>query len=92
MEGALPARAWAGDHIFELNMLTQWLANYKNGFLTQLLTQCSDINTRFTNILNSATNLCGVDSVMNGLKMLVLQSKNPAIHETWAGDRRANKT
>ena len=60
-------------------MLTMWLKDYKSALLKTLLNSCKEIKILFTNILNSATNLCGVDSVLNGLKMLVMQSEKPII-------------
>ena len=75
MQERLPARAWAGDHIFELNMFTQFLNFIGNPQLTKLISGCDDYNIRITNILNSVTNLLGVDSVINNLKMALLQSE-----------------
>ncbi|KAI9680801.1 MAG: hypothetical protein M1817_004241 [Caeruleum heppii] len=68
---------WAGDHIFELNMLEQFFNFYNDAHLKAMIMNCDSQVARFRGILNAPSNLIGLDAKLNGLKMLFLQKNGP---------------
>ncbi|KAI9889126.1 MAG: hypothetical protein M1814_005788 [Vezdaea aestivalis] len=75
--GLLPPRAWAGDHVFELNLFRSWVAANVGPLTLKTIYECQSVYDRFEGILNSPANLVGVDASLNNLKMTFLQKNGP---------------